>query len=523
MKRKLTEEEYKIIIERACKEVIENLDTEEDKEDYKTIMEEITEKLLETMDWDPKDVINYVVKDYIEQITAIAKLSPGLETGLIDTKYGITFNTIIGKTSDIENAEDISEDTVFDVSSMTKFFTSVLLLKEAEEGKIDLNKKFSEYSKVLEKMDESIIKALKFGTTVRTDELVAKDGLSKEERLKALLSAHTLPGKAFEYNDIQYMLVPFLFSDDAEEATEIYLKKFYSLYKGIGLSQTGYSTINMSGGNVTVKYDENGNEKHLGLEIFDPKAHKVETEIGLVPTHAGVTSSIIDLEKLFIEIENGLLNEESIKSLITTITNNNIYLLDENNEALLNSKGEKIKVNHAMGVFPHVGDVRICDIADGPSKDAFVIAGSTGSWFTFDKSNGLAYGYLPNIRSGLYPREIDVDYPYGTEGDEIPFGKNIVHLGSAAYNKGSMEDGKLERGEGKPNMPFTTETNHFKRQQFEIIIKLRIAKLSEIVKAHIENDDKEYEKICEIIEKAFNNKKYQKIDKKEKNKSFIKI
>lgn len=509
---KISKEEYEVIIRKVFNQILTELDTEINKEKYNYLLEQIENLLIENINSSPKEIFDIITEDYFGSIQSISKLSPGLETGIKDIKYGITVNTISGKKSDIPNDELIDEETVFDSSSITKLFTAILLLKDMEEGNIDLNKTYSDYSPLLEKMNVPINQALRFGFNIKTDDLVAKPGLSKEERLKLLLSAHQVPGKAYDYNDIQYMLVPFLYGNTTEEATQNYLKKFYNLYRGIGLNQTGYSTINMTGGNVVLENSNNSTFDYRGLEIFDPKAHCSETEIGLVPAHAGVTTTIKDLEKLFIKLNEGLISDNSLKQLITTAYPESIYLQDEEGNYILNNN-EKILLKHAMGVYPHIGNIEMCNIAEGLSKKAFAVIGSTGTYFVFDIQNGISYGFLSNIRSGLYSKIIDIDYNYGVTGNEVTYGKTTLHLGHASLHKGSMEDGKLERGDGKPNMSYVTATSNFKIKQLETLLKLRIAKKVIQIKNKLENKD-----INHIIEEAFNNSNYKIIDKKDTKK-----
>lgn len=495
---------YNILINEVANNILKGLSLK-DRKYFENYFNKVINIIVNNKNETPKKVFDLICEDYLKSVQAISKLSPGLMTGIKDDRYGITLNTISGKTSDIPNAPYIDESTVFDASSMTKMFTAILVLKEAEEGRIDLRKKFSDYNSILKGMDITIEDALKFGSIIKTNGRVDEKGLSKNERIKRLLNAYVLPGKYYQYNDIPYMLVPLLFDEDIEKASLIYLKKFYKLYRGIGLKKTGYSTINFSGGNVVI----DGGYK--GLEIFDPKACIFEKEVGYVPAHAGVTTNIEDLEKLFTALNNGLLSEKSIETLITTIEPDSQYLLDEKGMFVLKN-GNKIRVNHAMGVFAHVGDVSFCNIARGFSKNAFAAQGSTGTCFTFDIDNGISCGFLSNVRSGLYSKLIDTEnYKYGSPIKKIEKNKKTtVYLGSASLIKGSMEDGKINDGDYK--VPYIRLTDNFKEEQFKTIMALRIAKLSLIIKAKLEKN----EQILKEIDKIFNSKEFIRVNLKDK-------
>ena len=222
---------YLKLIKETYEEVMQEYKTKEDKGSFENLFIDVAEKLIETQNEDYKTIFEYICDDYMEAVKAIAKLSPGLSTGLYDAKENIVLNTYDGKMSDIPNDEEITEETVFDASSMTKMFTSILLLKEAEKGNIDLNKKFSDYNPLLSNVDVPIIDALKFGVNLKTDGRLDESGLSKEERKERFKSTHVFENDTFIYSDMPYMLVPLIFGKTMEQATENYIKEFYKLYR----------------------------------------------------------------------------------------------------------------------------------------------------------------------------------------------------------------------------------------------------------------------------------------------------
>ena len=386
--------------------------------------------------------------------------------------------------SDIPNDEEITENSVFDVSSMTKMFTSILLLKEAERGNVDLNKKFSDYSPLLRKVDVPIIDALKFGVNLRTDRRLDEPDISKEERERRLKSTFVFENNTFIYSDIPYMLVPLLFGKTMEEATENYINKFYELFRDeLGLTKTGYSTINMTGG--TIKTDFN-REKALSKNgLYNPKEDIFEREVGYVSGHAGVTTTVKDLEKLFNHLSHGLLSENSLKILTTPVQPESKILLDkEGNPVLRNNK--VVNINHAMGVYINTGTIRISDIQVRYSDNAFAAEGSTGTYSVLDIDNGLNMTYLSNVRSGNYSKLINTgDYTYGDDNDEIPKNYETTLLsGTHFFNDEYLiqdPSGSLIKPDGT-RMTYVRATNNFKEKGLETLLKLRIAKKSLVKK-----------------------------------------
>ena len=411
----MTVEEYiKLIIE-TYEEVLRDFKTS-DKSCFEGLLREIISELIDSKDLSIEKQFSTVIDKYLEAVKAISKLSPGLATSLHDEKSGITVTTYNGKMSDIPNDNKISEETVFDASSLTKMFTAILLLKKQERGEIDLNRTFAEYSPLLKKIDIRIVDALKFGADIKTDGRVDIPDLTPEERIERLLNSYVNERNTFIYSDIPYMLVPLLFGQNTEEATENYLKEFYELYRDeLGLLQTGYSTINMTGG-IVERYDE----KYVRGRIYDPKGSIFARELGLVSGHAGVTTTPVDLMKLFDQLCKGFLNEKSIKILTTTIQPHSVQLLDEEGKPKLRNNNP-INVNRGMGVYINTKSLRTSDIYPGYGESAFAACGSTGTYSIFDIENGISASHLANSKSGLFHRWIGTEsYTYGDENDMIP-------------------------------------------------------------------------------------------------------
>lgn len=460
-------------------------------------------------------IFDFICDEYLESVKAIAKISPGLSTGLYDEKENIVLNTYNGKMSDIPNDENVTISAVFDASSMTKMFTSILLLKEEEKGNIDLNKKFSDYSSILQNIDVSIIDALRFGCELLTDGRIDEIGIPIEEVERRFKSTYIVDRNTFLYSDIPYMLVPLLFGNTMEEATENYLKKFYELFRDeIGLFKTGYSTINMTGGSVDVNIkDEDSSYSKIGF--YDSKTNILEKGVGYISGHAGMTTTVIDLEKLFKSLSNGLLSKESLEKLVTTIQPDSKILLDKEGRPVLRN-GKEVIINRGMGVYINTNSIRQCDIPERYSKTTFTSAGSTGTNSIFDLENGFNATYLSNIRSSLFSKTINTDnYTYGDDNDEMPKNYETTVLSGTHYFKGKYSStdpkGSLIREDGS-YMTYVRATNNFKEECLDTLLKLRIAKKVLVRKAQTQYSDSELENEIEKIELAFSSNRDIKID-----------
>lgn len=508
--------EYLELIKKEYKEVISEFKTSSDKTNFENVFKDVARDLIITKDDNIEETFNKLVENYLKSVEAISKLSPGLATGLYDSKESIILNTYNGKKSDIPNDDDITRDTIFDASSITKMFTSILVLRESEKGNIDLNKNFSDYSPLLSKVEVPVGKALKFGVDLRTDGRLDEPGISNEERIRRFNGTAVSKTDTYIYSDIPYMLVPLLFGETMEEATTNYLRKFYEFYrKEVGLQHTGYSLIDMTGGTIKTNLEED-RFTYEKDGLYDPKADIFERKIGYVSGHAGVTTTVEDLEKLFNSLIAGLLTKESLKYMITPVHEESTILLDIKGKPVLRNEKE-VYINHAMGVYINTGHIRTSDVHPNYSDTTFAAQGSTGTYSVFDIENGLNMTYLSNIRSGLYYKWINTDgYTYGDKNDEMPKHYETTLISGT----GTIQDGRIIRPDGT-QMPYVRATNNFKEEGLETILKLRIAKKALIKKAQVELTGTELEERLREIQDIFSQKAYSR-EQKTYKKRYIK-
>ena len=476
--------------------MFEKLDSYDNMSNYETLYKETINDLIQNINENYQTIFEALIDDYLKNVKAIGKLSPGLATGLKDIKDNITLNIYTGYTSDKSNATKITKDTLFDVASITKLFTALLLLKEEEKENINLKKCYSDYSDILINIDVPIINSLKFATEIRTPGKIDEENISAKERMIRFEKAYIYKRNTFIYSDVPYMLVLMLFGNNEIDANINYIKKFYETFKGIGLENTGYFTNPKTGGLLNISSEEK-------VEIFDPKARKIETEKGFILGHAGVTTTVEDLQKLFISLNNGFISQESLEKMITPITNTK-YLLDDKGKPVIR-KGKKVIINRGASVYINIGDLRESDIAKGYSKKAFASAGSTGTYSVFDLINGFNAIFLSNIKTTSYSKTLFTDnYEYGDKKDHLPkFYKTTIIAGT-----GTIRDGKLIRQDGS-EMGYSRATNNFKEEQFKTLLKLRFAKRVLIKKAFIEsNSPEEYIIKEKRINDVFNDSRY---------------
>lgn len=467
------------ILRKAYEEVIESLKTDKDKRYFEEIFSSLLKIILET-EKNPDIIYKAVIDDYMSEIKKISVLTPGISTCLRDEKYDITLNTYINKLSDIPKDKDIEENTVFDSSSMTKMFTSILLLKEEEKGNIDLRKNFSYYLKDMPSIDVKIIDALKFKSEIRTDGRIDEDNITKKQIIKRIRNSYVYKYDTFKYSDVPYMLIPLIYSA-LYDSQEKYMQIFYELYSSLDLNQTGYYKKNITGGIVDIDL-KSEKETYIKNGPYDPKARILEKN-GLISAHAGLATNITDLEKLFSHMCNNLLSQSQLTELITPSYSTLEKLRENNSICIIN--GKETKVDKAMGVFINTGKLGISKVGPFYSKTSFASQGSAGTYAVFDIENKLMSSIMSNIKSTTHSKYIMYQ------------GKYYTQIGGTH----SPKDGSLFN----PFMTFGEATNNLKEESYKTLIKLRITKifLTKIIEL---KKDEESLKRKEILKSTFNQK-----------------
>lgn len=394
-------------------------------------------ELINMIDKTPAEIYNYIIKDYLKVFKGTLLLVPSLTTGIKDNKSGVSIYTYGSNTIKID------KNTRFDLASITKLFTAILALKLNEEGKFDLNKNVSDYDSKYN-LNIPIREMIKFYYDLRTDGRL-DDDISLEELKRRLYSTKIIEKNTFVYSDIPYIILKEILpkSDD-------YFKKYFN--EGMNLLNTNYSIPNDKKARVMEKYK-------------------------LYPGHAGIFSTSSDLIKLFDALNNGFLSNDSIKNLITPIIDSPMLL----------NKGDIKRVSRAMGVYiKHPEGIRVSEITNVMSDEAFAITGFTGTYASFDLKNELSANILANPLSNIN-REIIVDNE-----------QFIIKDCGKTFENGT----KLKiKGKNINDIPFTRITNTLKEEQIYTLLKLRFAKEVLMSKAEEEKSDILKDDVIKTFEK----------------------
>lgn len=270
-------------------------------------------------DKDLKDVLNSVALEIKEQTEAFLngknQYGTNYISGISTCIYLPNFNgngdyklKLIGGTTSRSGDLKVDENTLFDVASITKLYTLLLLFKLEENGLIDLNAQVKDINPDFQNLEDFTLNDLiRLHGELRTNGNVAQAS-SKEEAYEMLKTLYLTSNSREEnkYTDFGSIVI----SDTIEKVISKKMGKEMTfeeimeeyLLRPLGLNETKFnpSTDNVSG---------NGN--NLGL-VHDPKARILGGAVG----HAGLFISSDDLAKLSHEIYSvNYINQKHINKL----------------------------------------------------------------------------------------------------------------------------------------------------------------------------------------------------------------
>jgi len=216
--------------------------------------------------------------------------------------------------ADIESNKKATPNTKYRIGSITKMFTSVLIIKAIENGKLELNTKLNTFFPQVENADKiSITNLLNhssgiFNFTNAADYLEWNTEAKTREDLLVLIKKGGIvfePNEKTEYSNSNFVLLTFILEDLYNKSYEQLLSEHIT--KPLGLSST------YVGSTIDLNNSECSSYAFMGNWI-----KQTETDMS-VPLGAGsMVSKPADLN-LFIEaLFNGkLISEKSLEQMLT--------------------------------------------------------------------------------------------------------------------------------------------------------------------------------------------------------------
>ncbi len=219
--------------------------------------------------------------------------------------------------ADIENKIEVTENTPYRIASLTKTFTSAILLRLVEQGKMDLDKSIREYIpkhfEICEKNKKLLSDVEYMGEKVDLSYLF--DGYHYERpditiRHHLTHTTQGEPGEQYKYNGMVFGFLSLAVDLITEEKFEGLVKR--DIIDALNLTQT-----------LTSEYDDSKPDVLKGLAKPYFLNEKKKNTLGVYPQKglnagAGIISTVIDLAKFDAAInENQIITLESKEQAFT--------------------------------------------------------------------------------------------------------------------------------------------------------------------------------------------------------------
>lgn len=390
-------------------------------------LEELKKKSLNSVhkDRDLKEVIDditseieYITNEFLEQKNQYdTPLITGISSGIYlpDYESGNFKYTLIGGNRNRKDNEKVDFDTVFDIASITKLYTLLLIFKLEELGMINLDDKVSDVNPDFKNLgDFTFNDLIKLYGEFRTDGNIATS-TSYEEAMQIFKSLYLVNDdrNKIKYNDFGSMVI----GDTIEKIVSREFDKDMKLdeimdeflFKPLGINNTMFNpkTNNVSG---------NGYGEKM---VHDPKSRA----LGGVTAHAGIFTNSEDLMKL----ANGLFDDKLInKEHLDRLSQINVEGASKGNMGLY--------VKHPIGINATYNPSEFSD-------KSFTAQGWTGSIASFDLDKKIHNSILVNTIIDDEKEKITSNKPEGFSSEidkyqlEIIKRIMLIYVVKKYYNK----------------------------------------------------------------------------------------
>lgn len=199
---------------------------------------------------------------------------------------------------DATPAVPASLDTIFDLASISKTFTSILLLQCVEEGRLHLNQEVRQHLPEAEHAPIGPVAIHHLAT--HTSGLPAWKAVYKTENGEPLAQILATPlaaepGKKYTYSDLGYITIGYLVERVLGKPLATLVQE--QICRPLGMTQTGYNPsselrflIAATGRAEPVNGHRANQSRYVG-EVHDPNAHGMAGVAG----HAGIFSNAPDM------------------------------------------------------------------------------------------------------------------------------------------------------------------------------------------------------------------------------------
>lgn len=360
-------------------------------------------------------------KDYsIDELRAKLYENSNIDANLIDFIYkkemvpGMVFSygtknyketIVIGNRQEIsldENGnfipaiEKMTEDTIFDLASITKIFTSISILKLVSNNTICLNDEVIKYSPQFKNLKGvTIYDLMTFGIPLKTNGRVDRAS-SKEEAEKILfdieVDQESLNRKP--YTDMGAMVLKYVI--ESASGMNYYYFVEENILKKLNMNDTHVVVPKMkldrvASTNFDGKYYKDGNFSITTTApkgvVYDPKSQIMGQPVGVLSGHAGMFSTASDMTNFAKGIMGGQVIDENYVEMMVKNRTGKKYIEDE-----------KEKYVQYLGMLCYSKNPILADseLFHAMSGKSFASAGWTGTQLTVDPINELYFFMAAN-------------------------------------------------------------------------------------------------------------------------------
>ncbi len=234
----------------------------------------------------------------------LAEMDRAIEQAIADKKCpggvlwlehrGVTYHKAYGNRALVPAREAMTEDTIFDLASLTKVVaTTPAIMKLVERGRVSLDAPVKTYVPEFTGggKDEITIRQLLTHTSGLRPGIESRTWEGQQGAIKkaAAETVQTPPGSVFRYSDINFFMLGEVAQRVAGQPLEEFVAK--EIYRPLGMLDTGYLPPKSKLGRVAPTEVVNG-VPFRGV-VHDPTARKM----GGVAGHAGLFTTAADLAR----------------------------------------------------------------------------------------------------------------------------------------------------------------------------------------------------------------------------------
>lgn len=418
------------------------------KNDYYTLLKPVIDCVSKHKDHSLEELREMLFKqsgieERIQEIIYKKEMVPGLvfsygtdnykETIVIGNRQEVAID---GNGNVVPAVEKMTEDTIFDLASITKLFTSLSILKLVENGSISLNDEVTKYAPEFKNLDGvTIFDLISFRLSLLTNGRIDDKANDKDKAEQILFDIHV--NKESEnknpYTDMGAMVLKYII----EHVSGMTLYQFVdeNILKPLNMKDTHVlvpkpklyrvASTNLDCKFYNPKYDDNGNmiskgdyiiTNHENGIVYDAKARIMGQPEGVLSGHAGMFSTASDMTTLAKGIMGGQIIDDEYVEMMAKNRTGRKYIEDD-----------KVKYVQYLGFLcysknPYLSSSEVYHALSGRT---FASAGWTGTQLTVDPINQI-YFFLAGNRS--HNRMTFIGSEHKGEIMEDNFGKKTILL-----------------------------------------------------------------------------------------------